>query len=381
MGVLSHIVVVDRTTTLSGAIAGLQLVDAGASVYRMVRPGDDVSGEHAIRHFMLHRGKQIIEIERETVAGRQTLLDAILQADILLEDDGRCAHDRVSPEFDYDDLRAQNPGLVYCRIQNWWPDSESPRWLTELEIQALTGQMSFMGRLNEEPARAGADVVAYAGALHAFIGISAAIYVREMTGRGQRVDVSVLTAVLAIASHWIVDFSRPDAFIGGNTSPYAGPEAGYQCADGRVIFGFFGLRGDRKEPWHKLCAALGLEALLEDPFMREHGYGIIGGGKDALFWKPIVEESTKNFSREEMIKIIEDVGGAGVPIMQYGDLYGEELHPQIEAVRAVIDVPGRGRAIVSPWIHDLGDVDEVRKDSTPAKGGAALFGSPPAEKS
>jgi crotonobetainyl-CoA:carnitine CoA-transferase CaiB-like acyl-CoA transferase len=332
-------------------------------VYRVISPRDVTGGSTA--DAMLNAGKELLEIDAATPEGHKRLIELIASADVLIEDDGVCVHNQASPELDYESLRVTNSRLVYCRIQAWWPGSDLPRWPTELEIQALTGQMAFMGRLNEAPARSGADVTSFAGAVHAMIGITGALYARELSGVGQRVDISAITAALSIASHWIADFSDPDEFAGGNTSPYSGPDSGYRCADGRVMFGFFGRRKDRQDPWQQLCTALGLEGLLDDPFIREHGAGIIGGGRDALLWRPLVEERTQRLTTDELMDIVLEIGGTGAPLMSYGQLFSEELHPQIDAVGSIIEGERGGRAVVSPWIHDIGDVSAVRQGRPP----------------
>jgi crotonobetainyl-CoA:carnitine CoA-transferase CaiB-like acyl-CoA transferase len=305
---------------------------------------------------LLHRGKRSVALDVFRKNGRAIFDKMVERADLLIEEVGACSHTPGASVAGSEELLAINPRLIHCVIDPWPPTSLASRSLTELELQGLTGQQAFMGKLGEEPVRCGTDIGLFSGGVYAFAGIASAIWAREFTDAGQRVDVSVMSALLSVSSHWLADFSEPDEFVGGNTSPYSGPDSGYECADGRAIFGFFGRRAERKDPWRALCSALGLDELLDDEFLREHGAGIVGGGSDALLWRPIIEDRTRSVTRDELMDIVNEIGGAGAPMYGYSELFGEQLHPQVEAIGVMCDIgegQGRSRGVRSPWANDL----------------------------
>ena len=357
---LEGIVVLDCSATLAGAMCSLQLVDAGADVYRIDIAGSNPSlggadGNPALDH-LLHRGKKSVALDLNTEAGRRIFLKMTESADVVIEETAHCPHVDSPYRADTDEMLAANPRLIHCVIGPWPSGSSSTPWLTELEIQGLAAQMAFMGSLGDEPVRCGIDIGLVASAVYASVGITSALWAREFTGAGQRVDISTVSAILSVSSHWLADFSDPDEYLGGNTSPYSGPDHGYECRDGRAIFGFFGRRVDRKDPWQALCTALGLEDLLDDEYLREHGAGIVGGGTDALLWRPIIEGRTKEIDAEDLMDIVQEIGGAGAPVYSYDQLFTEKPHPQVEAIGVLRDVDAgeqRLRGVVAPWANDL----------------------------
>ncbi|MFQ5814470.1 MAG: CoA transferase, partial [Anaerolineae bacterium] len=153
--------------------------------------------------------------------------------------------------------------------------------------------------------------------------------------------------------HWMADFSQPDDFAGGVMHPYEAPETGYRCKDRPITFGFLGRRTEKRDPWQDLCKALGLEELLEDSWMVEHGAGYVGVGRDAQEMKPLLENVIATRTSDEVLEIVHEIGGAGMPFMAYDELYGRPLHPQVEATEAIVEIRdpdgGSQRAILSPW--------------------------------
>lgn len=357
-GPLTGVSVVDISRRMAGALATLQAVDAGASVIKVEPPDGDPfrqmgpknDGESAVFQ-AINRGKQSLCLDYGRPESADILHALLAGADVLVED----FQPGEDAPIDYESARRANPDIIYCKIT---PYGESGAYAeypaTELELQGVTGHLWFLGEQGEPPVRVGADIAEIGAGKHAFTGIIAALLRREIDGQGQKVSVSLAASLMSLGAHWMADFSDPDEFSGGVSHPYEVAEHGYKASDGQVIFGLFGLKESRQKAWHELCRRLGLESLLEDPWMAEHGSGYVGVGKDAQEMKPILEGAIANWTRDEFVAMVNEAGGRAAPFLTYSDLYAEPLHPETEANQVTAEIPAGEngaafRAIVSPW--------------------------------
>lgn len=362
-GPLAGITVLDMSRRVAGALATLHAVDAGASVIKIEPPvgdphrelGPKSNGESAIFQ-ALNRGKQSVCLDYDSPDTADVLQALLATADIFVED----FQTYEDAPIDYQKAETAKPDIIYCKIT---PYGESGAYAdyraTELELQGVTGHMWFLGEQGDPPVRVGADIAEIGAGKHAFTGIIAALLHRDLVGEGQKVSVTLAGSLMSLGSHWMADFSDPDEFAGGVSHPYEVAERGYTAADGQVVFGFFGLKESRQKAWHELCRRLGLESLLEDPWMAEHGSGYVGVGKDAQEMKPILEGAMANWTREDFVAMVNEVGGRAAPFLTYRDLYGDPLHPEPAANEVTADIAAGEdgaafRAIVSPWAGEGG---------------------------
>lgn len=348
--VLGGVTVLDLSRGLAGAICTLQLADAGARVIVVEAKAKETSPapQRTDVDQLLLRDKESLAIDFDAPDVTSAIGSLIAQANVVVTDR------ETALSVEYEELQPSHPQLIVCSLSPYGesgPHADLPA--TELELQGITGHMAFLGELGQPPVRAGADIAEVAGAMHAFVGIVSALYWRETSGRGQHIHVSRAGALLALGSHWMADFSGPDAFTGGVTHPYELPEVGYRCKDRQVIFGFFGRRSDKRDPFHELCKELGLDDLLKDPFIAEHGAGYIGVGKDAQEMKPLLERAMSSWNSNDFLDMIHRIGGRGAPILEYDELYSDPQHPEVAASKVIFDIAGQDghshRAIRSPW--------------------------------
>lgn len=362
-GPLSGLTVLDLSRSLAGSICTLQLADADARVISVEPPeGNPVRQlEHPQLFSMLNRDKESLAVDISSKEFGIILDRLVPQTDVIVID-RVLAH--TNRGLLYDQLAQRNDRLIYCLLAPYGEDgpyADLPA--TELELQGITAHMSFLGEHDGPPVRTGADIGEVAAAMHACTAIFAAILVRDGTGRGQRISVSATTALLSVGSHWMADFSQPDTFAGGVTHPYEVPEVGYRCQDKHVMFGFFGRRAEKRDPFQDLVRGLGLEDLLKDPFIAEHGAGYVGVGRDAQEMKPLLEESMKSMTSEQFIDLVDRIGGRAAPFMAYDELYGDPPHAEVQAAGVLFDLDEEHRAVRSPWSVD----EEIgRSDHTPA---------------
>ncbi|MFP5335626.1 MAG: CaiB/BaiF CoA transferase family protein [Actinomycetes bacterium] len=247
---LSGVRVLDLSRLLPGAYLTMLLADHGADVLKVEQPGTGdglrttppwtADGEGAL-HVALNRGKRSVALDLRTGAGRRRLLDLVAGADVLVESFRPGVTGRLG--VGWSELSGRRPSLVMVSVTAWGPDGEDGSGGAaslvpghDLNAQAGAGALLLGGDGTPQvPATQTADLGA---ALHACVGLLAALRHAEATGEGQRVEVSMADAGLSLlpvaTSHVSVAGRAPepggDALTGGLAC-----YSTYRCADGRWL--------------------------------------------------------------------------------------------------------------------------------------------------
>ncbi len=237
---LTGVRVLDLTRVLSGPYASMILADLGADVVKVERPGrgDDTRSfgppfaEGVSTYFLgVNRGKRSVVLDLKKSDGRATLTRLAAVADVVIENFRPGVMERLGLGFDT--LAEANPRLVYCSISGFGRDEPGPGY--DLVVQGESGIPTLTGD-GAAPWKCGASVADLVAGLNAAQGILAALYARERTGRGDRVDVSMLDGQLSLltyhASAWLNAGVEPRAR--GNAHPSIHPFRSYGTADGWV---------------------------------------------------------------------------------------------------------------------------------------------------
>jgi crotonobetainyl-CoA:carnitine CoA-transferase CaiB-like acyl-CoA transferase len=268
---LAGVRVLDLTQYVAGPYATQVLADLGATVLKVERPGvGDVyrqqgpvflEGESA-SFLTLNRGKRSIALDIGADGDRETLSRLIGEADILVENMRPGTLDRYGLGFGQ--LKERFPRLIYCSISAFGQDGPlAPEGGYDLTVQALTGIMAMTGHPGGPPAKVPIAALDFGSALYAVIGIVSALRQRAATGTGQWVQTSILETGLAWLSMHITTFLIGGEEPGplGTRSPFFAPYEAYRTADGYLVVVGTGGEG----AWRDLCAALGVERLVDDP--------------------------------------------------------------------------------------------------------------------
>ncbi|MGE0570319.1 MAG: CaiB/BaiF CoA transferase family protein [Dehalococcoidia bacterium] len=266
-GPFDGISILDFTRYQQGPYATTMLADLGA---RVVKVEDPAGGDYGRRLWRgadgyspfweaLNRGKESICVDLKQAEGVALVLDLADRFDVVAENFRTGAMERFG--LGYDDFRARNPRIIYAQASGWGtrgPLAEAPSF--DQIAQARSGFAQHAGggpgTVPQVPYPGIADHV---GAMNFAAGIMAALFVRERTGKGQRVDVSLLGTQLALQTAEL-----QHAFHYGDqrarefrSSPTAGH---YRCADGRWLM----VVGIDQKFWPRLCEALGMAHLATD---------------------------------------------------------------------------------------------------------------------
>ncbi|HYC15528.1 MAG TPA: CaiB/BaiF CoA-transferase family protein, partial [Stellaceae bacterium] len=281
---LSHIRVLDLTRVLAGPWASQNLADLGAEVIKIERPGsgDDTrswgppflkdrdgkeTGESA--YFLsVNRGKKSVTLDISTPEGAKIARGLAAKCDVLLENYkvGGLAKYRL----DYEDVRAINPGIVYCSVTGYGqtgPCAHLPGY--DFIFQGMGGLMSITGERDELPGggpqKVGIAVTDVLAGMYASVAITAALLHRERTGKGQHIDMALLDTIVAFGANQISNYFHsgkiPQRW--GNAHPNLLPYEVFPTADGHLILG-----AGNDSQWVSLCAAAGRPELSSDPRFR-----------------------------------------------------------------------------------------------------------------
>jgi crotonobetainyl-CoA:carnitine CoA-transferase CaiB-like acyl-CoA transferase len=268
--VLSDVIVIDLSRVLAGPYCSMILGDLGATVIKVEQPGkgDDtrhfgppyIAGESAY-YLGLNRNKQSILLDFSTPEGKERLLKLLSTATVLVENFRPGALERQG--LGYEALRAINPGLIYCSISGYGqtgPYALRPGY--DFVAQAESGLMSVTGEIDGDPQRVGSPVGDVSAGIYACISILAALRVRDRTGKGQYIDISLLETTMSllsnVASNYLI--SGEEAPRLGNGHPNIVPYQAFHTKDGYVVVS---CGNDRL--YQALCQLLGREDLAADP--------------------------------------------------------------------------------------------------------------------
>jgi crotonobetainyl-CoA:carnitine CoA-transferase CaiB-like acyl-CoA transferase len=250
--------IIDITHVLAGPFATYQLAVLGADVIKVEHPDDpDQSrgngSDAALNRANMGTGfltqasnKRSITLNLKTQQGRDILKKLVATADVLVENYRPGAFEALG--LGYDDLRAQNPKLVYASFSAFGqggPRREQTAY--DHVIQSTSGIMAMTGTPQVNPVKIGAPAIDYATGTMGAFALSAALFQRERTGQGQRIDMAMLdVAMILMASH-LTGYLRTGRHPkpSGNRQPHATNSA-YRTKDGLVMLGASNLRQQRR---------------------------------------------------------------------------------------------------------------------------------------
>jgi crotonobetainyl-CoA:carnitine CoA-transferase CaiB-like acyl-CoA transferase len=344
-GPLDGVTVLDASRVLAGPFCGMQLADLGADVVKVERPdgGDQTRGwtpptyrdsDVASYYLSVNRNKRSLTLNLSTEEGRRIFRELAAEADVLLH------NFRVgtmeSWGLDYETLREQNPGLVYCAITGygeWGPHRDRPAY--DLVVQAEGGLMSITGEPDGQPVRVGVAVTDIVTGLYATQSILAALLRREFgDGEGQKLDLSLLDSAAALNTYAAMFYfatGEPPTRRGGKIQNIV-PYQVFETADDYAVVAV-----PSEHLWPKFCEALGREDLLDDERFATNADRV--AHRDAL--EPELEAEIADYTTEGIVDLMREHDVPATPINRMDDVYD---HPQVRArgMRASVEHPTAG---------------------------------------
>lgn len=267
---MSGLRVVEFGNAMAGPYAGMMLADYGADVVKVERMGvgDDSrmwtpQFHDAVAAYFAsaNRNKKSFAADLKSPEGIRAVRTLIANSDVVIDNYRLGALARAG--LDYESLSAENPRLIYASISGFGasgPMKDVP--CNDLRMQAYSGGMSITGYPDGDPVKMGISVCDIGAGMLATIGILMALQVRQQTGRGQRVDTSLLEGQISMLSYHITRYFASGVVPkGGGSGGLANPTyRAFRATDGWFVISCF---NDRM--WRDLCDALGKEEWLSDP--------------------------------------------------------------------------------------------------------------------
>ncbi|MEE9286118.1 MAG: CoA transferase [Dehalococcoidia bacterium] len=274
-GPLDGVRIIDLSRGIAGPLATMTLSDQGAEVIKVEPPGGDAYRSYG-GYTVWNRGKKSVVLDLKDGADSGRFLDLLSTADALVESFSPGVMARLG--LDYETVKREFPSLVYCSITGYGRNNRSQgRPGIDGLVQARSGQQYEQAGWRDGPIFLYMPMPSMAASYLAATGVAAALYVRELTGRGQWVETSLYQGVLAFTTQLWQWAEKMDGWF---SIPKQAQPTIYQCADGLWVHSMHmaGGRGrDRSALWRILGidpvenpwqAGPGIDKILRDAFKR-----------------------------------------------------------------------------------------------------------------
>lgn len=326
---LEGITVLDLSHALAGPFCSMMLGDHGANVIKLEPPGSgDIARAWGSRgpsgdagYFVsLHRNKRGIVIDLKNPRGKELYLQLIDKADVVLENYRVGALKKLG--LGYEVAKARNPGIIYCSISGFGQDGPyRDRAALDLVLQAESGMISVTGSADGATARAGVSIADMTAGLNAAFAIMAALRVKEKTGRGQQIDISMMEGQLALLGTMIGDY-----FMDGHVPEPMGTAyrslLPYQTF--RTKTRDIAIAVGSEKLWKEFCPAIGHPEFTDDPRYRTNQDR--RAHRAELLEKLQAVFLTKSYEEWETILLAK-----GIPMGAINDIAQVVEHPQVKA--------------------------------------------------
>ncbi len=332
---LEGLKVVDLSRFIAGPYCAMKLGDMGAEVIKVESPGkgDDsralgppfLEGESAY-YMSFNRNKKSITLNLREKEAREVLHKMIAEADVFVENFRIGVTEKIG--LTYEDVKKIKEDIIYCSITGYGHNSpyrEKPSF--DVMIQGEAGLMSITGFPDGPPQRVGVAIADILGGFHAVEGILLALLVRQKTGKGQFIDVSLMDSIIAILTYQAGNFlaTGEAPMRVGNRHPMITPYESFETSNGYVIFAV-----GNQRLWENFIKVLGREDLNEDPRFAD----MKNRNQNPAELKKILEEITRQKTTEEWVAVMEK---AGVPCGRIRTIDQVLTDPHVDVREMVVE--------------------------------------------
>jgi crotonobetainyl-CoA:carnitine CoA-transferase CaiB-like acyl-CoA transferase len=359
---LSGVRILELGQIIAGTYGSQVLTDLGAEVIKIETPEGDLGRIPSVAPYKgvsalfltFNRNKKSIVINLKSEEGRALFYELVKKSDVVIDNFRAGVLERL--KVDYATLSAIQPRIIQCSVTGFGSDGAYKDFpALDLVIQAISGHLSITGEPGRPPARVGIPLADLSGGIFSCEAVLAALYQRERTGKGCRVEASMFDGMLNLLSYMATHFlstgevPRPQ----GTAHEFTVPWQAFAAQDGYLVI------ATRQEHfWKKLCGVLGRPELAEDPRFATNPQRL----ENRTLLVPMLE----NILRQKSVKLwLDKLHAAEVPAAPVNDLAGafteppvaeremivEYQHPQVGRVRLPgnpIKFDGMGKTISQP---------------------------------
>ncbi len=332
-GPLKNLLVVDLTRVLVGPYCTMILSDLGARVIKIEAPetGDDSRKfgpfvkDYSAYFMSLNRGKESIALNLKNENDKEIFEKILAKADILVENFKPGTLEKWG--FGWKQVNKKYPKLIYASASGFGqtgPLKELPAY--DMVVQGMGGLMSVTGQPNSEPTRVGTSIGDITAGLFTAIGINAALYDRQKTGKGMYIDVSMLDCQIAILENAIARYLSKNEIPGpmGSRHPSIAPFEAFKTKDSYII-----IAAGNDKLFENLCISLEIKDLINDKKFNNNSSR--SENMDEL--KKILENKLVNKKTNQWVKIFEKLKIPCGPIFNIKEAVE---NPQVEARNMIV---------------------------------------------
>ena len=371
---LENLTVLDLTRVLAGPFCTMMLADMGANVIKIEVPtsGADprtsppcreknLNGQRESLYFAnINRNKKGVTLNLKAPEGKAIFKELVKKADIVVENYRPGVMDKLG--LGYDVLKEINPRLIYAAVSGfgcYGPYHLRPGY--DILAQAMGGMMAITGPRGGEPTRAGSALGDMLGGLHVTIGILAAVNARTITGKGQRVDVSLMDSMIAATENTALKYLESGQIPPrmGNRYAAVSPYDAFKVKDGVII-----IAAGNQKLYEKLCT----EVLHRPDMITDPRFVDMTGrleNQDAI--QEVIEDTLKDYTMEEATQLVLSKGIPAGPILNIKQIL-EDPHVKEREMFVEMDHPTLGRITVNGCAIKLMDTKPSVRTPAPQLG-------------
>ncbi|UCD91587.1 MAG: CoA transferase [Methanobacteriota archaeon] len=302
---LDGVRILDMSQMLAGPYCTMLLADLGAEVIKIESPGEGdrirqmgiyrIGGQSA--YFLsINRNKKSVTLNLKSERGRELFYELVKRSDVVFDNLRPATLEKLGAS--YEEVKKHNPKIISCSITAFGPDGPYADWPAfDLTLQAMSGAMSYTGEPGRPPVRMGLPTGDLAGALMAAFSISSALYKREETKEGCKLDISLLDSIVSlhtyVAQYLVAGSPIPEQIGSGHISVV--PYGAFKTADGWITIAIFTERF-----WENFCKVLGMPELAKDSrFVTNNDRS-----KNRNILNPMIEEKLMARTTNEWVEIL-----------------------------------------------------------------------------
>ena len=359
---LEGVRVLELGQIIAGTYGSQVLSDLGAEVIKIETPEGDLGRIPSVAPYRglsglfltFNRNKQSIVINLKNTDGCKLFYDLVKVSDVVIDNFRPGVLERLA--IDYPILSKINPRIIQCSVTGFGSSGEYKDYpALDLNIQAISGHMAITGEPGRPPVRVGVPLADISGGIYASKGVLAALYEREHTGKGRRIEISMFDTMLHLLTYigtmWLTNGEVPKP--PGSAHDYSVPWQAFATSDGYVVV------ATRQENfWKKLCAVLEHADLADDPLFADNATRV----KNRKVVIPRLEAIFRTRTAADWLKRLRDAGVPAAPVNNVDAAFAEppvaerEMiveydHPQVGKVRLPgnpIKMDGMGETISIP---------------------------------
>ena len=324
MGAISNIKVLDLSRILAGPFGTQILSDLGAEVWKIESPwGDDTRGwgppfigDESAYYLSANRGKKSLIVNLRDEEGQKIIKDLAKEADIFVENFKVGNLKRFG--LDYESISAINPKIIYSSVTGFGqtgPRAPEPGY--DAALQGMTGIMSVTGESDGNPTKVGASWIDIMTGLTSTIGILAALNDRNISGKGQYIDVSLFDVGIAcmanIAQSYLATGVAPGRI--GNAHPQIVPYQDFTASDGNFM-----MAANNEDQFSRLCEVIGEADLPQNPKFQDNAARV----KNRNELEKILNNQFIKFPKTHWIEVLQNAGLTVSPINTLKEVFEDE---------------------------------------------------------